>query len=386
MKVGIGYSTAKDSREAAVKAAEAAVASSGEPVLTFLFTTDSYDQSVVFETVKKVVGNSKMAGICGAGIITSAGVLPQAIAVGTLSGSELGVSTSLQHMIQGDHSSAGSRAGREMLSSGIGNGTVIVLPDGFASGVSEMLQSLYNEMGPDFQYIGGGAGDNLRFFKTYQLTEAGVHSNAVATVLLNGIFVETSIGHGWRPRKDILVITKAKGKKILEIDGRPAFDVYSELLGGIPLDQFSAWGMKHPLGTPDIQGNYLIRDPISVNEDKSIDLVTEIPANTVANIMEGNIDWLVSAARSVATEAAGKVVKPQFALVFDCISRYLFMGSDFGQEVNAIKEAVGREVPLLGVLTFGEIGSHADFPQFHNKTLTLGVFGTGKYPDDEKVN
>jgi len=376
MKIGVAYSTAGDSREAARKAAETAVVSSGEPVLTFLFTTDSYDQQAVFETAKEVVGKSKLVGLCGAGVITSEGVYQQAVAVGTLSGPELNVVTSLQPVIDEDPSAAGHKTSVQLLTSGINAGTVIVLPDGFTPDVSEILLGLYNGMGAEFKYIGGGAGDNLRFFKTYQFTEAGVKSNAVASALLSGVAIGTSIGHGWRPRGDLLVITRAKKKKIIEIDARPAFDVYSERLGGISGDQFPEWGMRYPLGTPDIRGNYLIRDPITVNEDKSINLVTEIPDNAVANLMEGSTEVLVEAAREVATAAVNQVAKPRFALIFDCISRYLFMGNDFGKELNAIREVVGTEVPMLGVLTFGEIGSYADFPQFHNKTLALAVLGS----------
>ncbi|MDK2887997.1 MAG: hypothetical protein PWP72_875, partial [Thermoanaerobacter sp.] len=44
MKVGVGYSLHPDSREAARKAARFAVARSGPPALTFLFTTEGYNQ------------------------------------------------------------------------------------------------------------------------------------------------------------------------------------------------------------------------------------------------------------------------------------------------------------------------------------------------------
>ena len=386
MKGGVGYSTVQDSRKAARAAAEAAIAGSGKPVLTFLFVTDSYEQQVVLDEVKEVVGDSKIIGLCGAGIITADGVFQQAVAVGTLSGADLKVATSLRGDTRIDPSGAGRSAAKKLLDSGIGAGTVIVIPDGFAPGITELLCGMYDVMGPDFNYLGGGAGDNLRFFKTYQFTEEGVDSNSVAMALIGGVEIGTCIGHGWRPKGDLLVITQAEGKKIREIDARPAFDVYSERLGGVSSEEFPAVGMRYPLGTADISGNYLIRDPIAVNEDKSIDLVTEIPANVVAHIMEGNAEKLVEAARTVAATAARGIAQPQFALVFDCISRYLFLGDDFGKEVAAIREEVGNSVPLLGILTFGEIGSYRDFPQLHNKTLVMGVMGNKSGADNGQAN
>ena len=375
MKVGIAYSTLDDSRRAGRMTAEEAVKSSGEPALTFLFTTDDYDQEVVYEAVKEVVEDSKMVGFCAGGIITAERVFRQGVGVCTLSGDELRVVTSLQHGLSADPRGAGRRAGEELLASGLDQGAVFVLPDGFAANISEVVRGLYNTMGPEFRYVGGGAGDNLRFFKTYQFTETGLASDALAVALLDGVTVQAGIGHGWQPTGDPLVTTAAKGKRVFEIDGRPAFDVYSERLGGIPVDKFTEYGMRYPLGIPDISGNYLIRDPLAVNDDGSIDFVTEVPRNAVVSIMEGDVADLIETARSVAQAAAGGVAEPQFVLLFDCISRCLLMGEEFEKELKAIREAIGAEVPILGSLAFGEVGSYADVPLFHNKTTVIAVGG-----------
>lgn len=378
MKVGIAYSTLNDSRRAGRMVAEEAVESSGEPALTFLFTTDAYDQEVVYEAVKEVVATSKMVGFCAGGIIAAGGVLRQGVGVCTLSGDELRVATSLQTGLSADPRGAGRRAGEALLASDLEHGTVFMLPDGFAANISQVVRGLYNMMGPEFRYVGGGAGDNLRFFKTYQFTEAGVESDALAVALLDGVTIQTGIGHGWKPTGDPVIITVAEGKRVFEMDGRPAFEVYSERLGGIPVDKFAEYGMRHPLGIPDIAGNYLIRDPLAVNDDQSIDFVTEVPRNAVVSIMEGDVTTLIDMARAVAQAAAQEMAKPQFILLFDCISRYLFMDEEFAGELEAIREAVGVEVPILGSLTFGEVGSYTDVPLFHNKTTVIAVGGSAK--------
>jgi hypothetical protein len=259
MKAGVAYSKQDDSHRAGRNAAEDAVESSGEPVLTFLFTTDSYNQEVVFEAVKEVVGKSKIVGFCGGGVITSEGVFRQGVGVCTLSGDELRVATSLQGGLSEVPRGVGRRAGEELLlASGMDKGTVFILPDGFGTNISEVVRGLYSRMGPNFRYVGGGAGDNLKFFKTFQFTEAGIKSDALAVALLDGLTIHTGIGHGWKPEGDPLVIHDARGKRVFEIDGRPAFDAYSERLGGIRADKFQEYGMLHPLGFPDISGNYLI--------------------------------------------------------------------------------------------------------------------------------
>lgn len=51
----------------------------------------------------------------------------------------------------------------------------------------------------------------------------------------------------------------------------------------------------------------------------------------------------------------------------------MLMGKDFEKELNVIRETIGIDVPMLGVLTFGEVGSYTNAPLFHNKTLVLAT-------------
>jgi hypothetical protein len=373
MKFGVAYSILDDSYQAARKAAEEAVEVSGRPALTFVFTTDSYDQRVVLETVKGVVGNSKIVGFCGAGIISGEDILRQGLAVGTVSDTGIGVATSLQAGIGKDSYGAGHRAGEELLASGINEGAVIVLPDGVTGNTCEVLRGLYNAMGPDFTYIGGGSGRNIKSSKTYQFTEAGVKSDALAVALLDGPSIHTNIMHGWKPVGSPLVITKSQEKTVYKIDGSPAFDAYSEQLDGVTMDNFVEFSRRHPLGIPDVSGNYLIRDPRAVNDDKSINFTGEIPENLVANIMEGAPKAQVESLKSMFGMITESVTDPMFALVFDCNSRSFLLGDDFKEELRLISKNISSQVPTLGALTFGEIGSYGDVPMFHNKTLAIAT-------------
>lgn len=63
-KVGIGYSTQREGQRAVEEALAQALEVSGEPVLTFLFTSDSYDHQEVLREVRARVGNSRIAGFC----------------------------------------------------------------------------------------------------------------------------------------------------------------------------------------------------------------------------------------------------------------------------------------------------------------------------------
>ena len=374
MKAGVAFSSHADSRQAGREASARAVAQSGAPVLTILFTTDSYDLATVLAAVRAEIGDSKLVGFCCGGIITEEGVQPQGVGACTLAG-DFRAATTLQEGLSRDPQSVGRQAGTALLGSGIERGTVLALPDGFQANVSEMLRGLYGQLGTNFQYIGGGAGDNLKFFRTYQFTEQGMASDALAAAVLEDVPISTGIGHGWVPMGDPLVMTRVQGKTVYEIDGMPAFSAYRKRLGGITREEFKTHGMLHPLGFPDVFGQYIIRDPLTVNDDESIQFVTEVPTQAVGAIMDGQVDQLIGTAEEAARRAVSGLDHPAFLLLFDCISRVLLMGDRFGEEIQAIREAVGKGVPLLGALVFGEIGSYEDIPLFHNKTTVVAVGG-----------
>lgn len=372
MKAGASFSNQASSLAAGREAAVHAAKVSGQPVLTLVFTTDVHDPAQVLAGVNSVVSPSHVAGFCCGGVITAAGVQNQGVGVLALSG-DFQAATTLQEGLGCDPFTAGHKAGLSLKREGLKNGTAIVMPDGFQSRMMEMLRGLYGQLGPDFQYIGGGAGDNLHFFETHQFTERGVAKDAMAVALVHGLKMSVGIDHGWTPVGDPLLISKSEGKRVHEIDGACAFSEYGRRLGLTDRDQFTALAMRHPLGFPNILGQYVIRDPLRLNEDDSIDFVTEIPSQAVGHMMECSIEGLVEAARKAANQALSSVEKPVFMLLFDCISRVVLMGDRFHEEINALREIIGPDVPMLGALTFGEVGGLDNVPLFHNKTTVVAV-------------
>lgn len=346
------------------------------PVLFFLFTTDGYDQEIVWRTVKEAYPKARLIGMCGCGVIYEGGVWEQAITLCALEGEGVQAITALEGSINEDPRGAGSRCAKKLLSTDLKEGTVFVFPDGFSSNVAEALRVIYISLGPSFKYVGGCAGDNLKLFRTYQFTEEGIRSDGIATALLKGVKVGSAIAHGWKPKGDFYIITRAEGKRVFEIDGEAAFDAYSKSLGGlVDRGRFAEYGLRYPIGITGPSGYFLIRDPWMANPDGSIDFVTEVPPRTVAFTMECKPETLIETARTVAEEAVKEVGVPRLLLVFDCVSRYKLLGERFLEELRAVKEAVSEGTPILGVLTFGEIGCVDGVPLLHNKTIHVVAIG-----------
>lgn len=378
MQAGVGISTRPDTAAAVTDAFLAASSASGPPQFSLLFTTDGYEPEEAWRTMRRLADGSPFAGFQTGGVLSREGVFSRAIGIATVSGS-IEVATQLPPWQEGRPWPAGQQAAEALMRSGPAGGLAIVLADGFQSGVYEFTRSLYAGMGPAFQYTGGGSGDSLRFARTWQCTEAALEQHATAIAVVSGCEVSAGTGHGWQPHGEPLIITRSEGKRVYEIDGRPAFRVYEESLGvDIPRSDFRRFSLLHPLGFADMAGEYVIRDPRSVHEDDSLEFVTEVPNRGVASLMRGTVAGLTAAAYEVARRTASGVGRPRLVLAFDCVSRYLLLQQDFPKEVAALAAGAGPGVPLLGALTFGEIGSYDRVPLFHNKTIAVAALGEQK--------
>lgn len=374
MQVGVGISSAGDPVTAGQLAAEQAVQQSGRPALSIVLNTENYNPEAVLSAVKRVTGDSRLIGACVPGIIVNLRLYESGVGVCTIGGDGIEAATHLQRDISEDSCRKGQELGEALLEKGGGApGTVLIIPDGSAASIPSLMRGLYASMGPGFTYLGGGSGNNLRLHPTCQYTDEGIGSNAVAAALIRGMRFRVSIGHGWFPLEEPMMVTKARGRVVYELDSIPAVERYCALLGKCQKDDFPLWSMKHPLGLPGAGGDFIICDPVRALEDGSILFATEIPENSIGVIMGGETANLVTAAKRVMQKAMETPIAPRLVLAFDCVSRYFLMGSEFHRELEAMAKGMEADVPVIGMLSFGEISNITGPPLFYNKTIVAAA-------------
>jgi hypothetical protein len=383
MRLSTGVSAAADTELAVREAVRGALHDATVPAFAFVLCTDQHDPDKVARSVDAELGEISWAGCCTAGVFVGTEILRRGIVVGVLSGRDARFGVGLGGPVSGDARDAGRTAAAEALAAlgalkpGYGR-TLIVLPDALTGNAAEVIRGAADEAGAGLVWAGGGAGDNLRFVRTAQFAHGTAHSDHVVIVAIDADrALAAGVRHGWRPYGPPTQVTRAEGATAIELQYEPAFEVYRRTAASrgdtVTRDRFAAFAMTHPLGFPKANGEYVIRDPLAVDDNGGLRCVAEVPDGCLVRVMEGDREDLIVAGRAAATEARDGIGGALGgALVFDCVSHYLMLGEGMGEELSAIKGGLGQAVPILGCLTFGEVGALGpSAPQFHNKTAVI---------------
>lgn len=393
MRLHTGLSASEDVRTAAREAVGRAVEAAARPVFAIVFSTDRYDPDALAEAVGRELGPIPWAGCCTAGVFVGAGLLTQGLAVGVFSSGgssrdprdDARFAVGVGGPVSVDPRAAG-RAAVEAALAGAPERTpaemehraIVLLPDALTGSAAEVVRGAAQGAGAGVSWAGGGAGDNLRYVRTAQFAHGRAwHDRVVAISIDTSKPLAVGIQHGLHAYGPPTLVTRARGATAIELEYESAFDVYQRTAvengDRVDASTFPVFAMAHPLGIPQANGELVIRDPLAVEHDGSLRCVAEIPDGSIVRVMHGERRDLVVAARAAAGEACDALhAEPGGALVFDCVSRSLMLGRGIREELECLQAGLGADVPLMGCLTFGEVGAlHAPRPQFHNKTAVV---------------
>lgn len=264
--------------------------------------------------------------------------------------------------------------------------TGVVLLDPL-SGVGEHAALLVAEHLGDVPLAGGAAGDDLAMKETR--VAFGGHA-ATDAIVVAQLFTREALGLGVRHGHEILsgplTVTRAEGAKVLELDGRPAWDVWKEQTRaaaeavGIDVDTLTdadvgAFLLRFEAGLK-VGTETKVRAPLARHADGGIAFATALPEGTVIRITESTPGSQVQSAHRAALDARAALEGRPVAgaLVFDCICRNLILGPSFTDAVTGMSEALGG-APLAGFETYGEVALHAgELSGFHNTTTVVLAF------------
>ncbi len=398
-KIGAGESKKTDPFEAGAEAARSALIKAGIKKSDFvlLFATADYDHARLLQGVRSVTGEVPLSGCSAAGVITQSG--PSGEGYYTESGLVKGESTvglmafssdkvRFQHYIVHGLKENSRKAGEQLgvaISSRSENPVLLMMfPDGITLNSSAFFSGIESNIKFPLLFIGGGASESLNNYQTYQFYNDQVFSDSASCVLISGeIDIETAISHGCSPIGVEKTVTRAEANRIYEINHEPAWtfvksylpenvdDLTAEVAGTLCLCE----RLPEELATE--YDTHIVRAPALRNPDGSLQVLAEIPTGSKIQMGRRDPDKISLNAKKMAERIKSKQGdrKPVAVLHFDCAARgKLCFGEEAKEKgIDVIQDVFDKDIPWLGLYSYGEIGAIGGKNYFHNFTASLCV-------------
>jgi len=243
----------------------------------------------------------------------------------------------------------------------------LLLVDGL-HGSEERVNEVLGNLAPLLSFVGGSAGDDLKFAKT-EVFFGDASSDHGAVLLVLDVAVPFTVIKtcSFEPTGTSFTITEADvpNRIVWELDGRPAAEVYAAAVQRTVDTLDASVFMAHPFGLM-IDGEPWIRSPQQVIEGRGVKFYCQILPGMDVDLMRATD--LIGETRAVMRNAVANLDDAvSGAVIFNCILRRLEIddkrwNDDFVAAIGGIRVA--------GFHTYGE-----SWLGHINQTLTAVVFG-----------
>jgi len=389
IRIGVGASQHRSTEQAAAEAATRAMlqASLGQVDLVLVFATISHapHYSLMLNTLAKITKTSQIVGCSGMGTLTLEGEVEAApsVAVLVLSSDSIRATPFIFQELRDRNEAIGQELGRLAVSQRRSSSDAILIllfPDTFFFQQRPFFQG-FQKVAGFLPIIGGGASEDGTRMRTFQMHGERTDSNALTGVILTGRFQYTQgLAQACQPTGHSLLITKAHRNVILELGGRPAMEVYIDLLKEHNIDDLQMAAGRIFLGLPIdprqaqlAGGDYLVRNISGIDpENGALHISEEITEGQAVTftLREPN-----HAKRDTEDVVADLVrihqgVTPKAALYFNCCGRGSPLYGEKDVDVAILRKAF-PDLPLIGFFTYSEFAPLHGMNLFHNYTGAL---------------
>lgn len=339
------------------------------PRLVLFFASSRYDPASISRAMHDAFPGAQVLGCSTAGEIISGRVMKDSIVVmafdeGTIEDvacsvvAEVTSPDSLAEAVQGLEEKIGMPLRELDFQKYVG----IILIDGL-SGSEERVMDRLGDL-TDVTFIGGSAGDDLKFQSTYVYLDGAAYTGAAVLALLKpaGEFdiIKTQ---SFLTLDTVLVPTKVneKQREVIEFNGVPAALAYAGALG-VSVEEAPKRFMHNPVGL--VAGDdFFVRSPRQI-DGGSILFYCKVKEGMELALLEST-DIVADTSRAV-DEKVQQLGGASALINFHCILRALEL-EEKGQE-----EAYGSiftNIPTIGFSTYGE-----EYIGHINQTSTMLIF------------
>ncbi len=388
ISAGVGFSLQEDAEVAGREAARQALERCGAPpkaLVVFATPAHGTEYPSLLREIRQTAGTDKIVGCSAVGVIAEKREIDvkPAVAVLAIAGDSLFTQPFLCSNLYGRSEAVGREIGEAASKQG-GKNLVAVFPDTFTFHPSEFLRGIREEGNPPV--VGGGASEDGRFQRTFQFEGESVDTDAVSGIILSGALrYELGVTQACRPVGESLLVTRAEGRTICELSGRPAVEALRERLKGELGEALRDHGGQLFLAYPGCperselsRGEYLVRNVAGINEEEgtitSGDEIAEgqIVAFAVRDGNHARTDLI----EMLAQQKVRQTAPPAFAFYFNCCGRGRGLYGDSDVDSRLINNALG-DFPLIGFSSFCELAPIGPTNLLHNYSGVLTLI----YPE-----
>lgn len=289
----------------------------------------------------------------------------------------------VEHGLAEGEREAGRRLAARLVSDGCGGQPVLLLYDSIAcrtplrlhpaSPLVQGLRDVLDRGGVPVPIIGSGLITDFNLGDSWMFDGTGVSKHCAVAVPLGEAFeVVTEIMHGCRPASSFMTITRIEGAEVFELDGRPAFEVIIEWLGGeaalpglslaltlgakqgdpfAPFDE-NAYVNRLILGADRARGSITIFEP-------------DFCVGERVQVMSRDNQLMLDSVRRGVAAAAARIAqggKPALCLYINCAGRASVRSGAEREDGDLLRDLLPEGLPLLGFYSGVEVAPMAEGP------------------------
>ncbi len=348
------------------------------PELAFVYLTLNHDQQAYLSGVRESLGpdipilGCSAQGVMGPGVVREEGYIAGAMG---FAGDGLQISWGWAEKIMTDPYEKGRRLGQQLQASQADAPSIAVLIYDPLCGVdtAPLLKGLSDEI--ECPIIGGGAGHYFGPMQTtYQYFDNRISSGAAIAFRLSGsLAFETASFSGCEPVGIEMTVTRADGNVVLELDGRPALDVWKEICSSGPpnSDHTASLALGVPSAGRDGEDACLLRAAFGIDETRGgVVLQSAIAEESLVMLHHRTVEAVRDGFHLLGETLLERIGNRRLraVLAFQCGAlTEPFLGSEETLRLNKkLQHTLGDPRDWLGLVTWGEIYSPAGQPLFLN--------------------
>lgn len=248
---------------------------------------------------------------------------------------------------------------------------LIVLADGLHTNGDDLLDGIY-DVNQTVVVAGGLAGDYRCMQRTLVVHQDNIQENSVVACALNSteLNVNTQNVFGWHPIGKRMLVTKASGNRLYELDGQPLRDVYAKYLGLSVADELPVSAGEYPLIIKRYSKD-IARAALTLFPDGSMLYAGNFKVGDKVQFGYGHIPLILSSAKTSIKKIRKLPVESIF--IYSCSARKYFMGNEVDKELLPLELLADTS----GFFTYGEFFHGGKKNELLNESMTLLMLSEG---------